>query len=94
MIFSGINSTFASFKNSQVEKISNIKISNMNKALSAVNSNITEFSDSQISENHSTSPGGAISMLNSRLSISNSTFMTNSASEGGAIMFECTSLQN
>ncbi|CAI2365361.1 unnamed protein product [Moneuplotes crassus] len=86
-----INSTFCYFKDSEILAITNIMISNLSQVFKFINSQVMKLANAEFSENFSNSPGGVISMINSKLKIVNTTFTNNSATEGGAIMFECTS---
>ncbi|CAI2367043.1 unnamed protein product [Moneuplotes crassus] len=88
---SNTTSTFAFFKNSEITKITGLKMTSLNQTLTFVNSNVKELSHSEFKDNFSNSSGGAISMTNSKLAIESTNFTRNSATEGGAIIFECTS---
>ncbi|CAI2365727.1 unnamed protein product [Moneuplotes crassus] len=88
---SNMTSTFAFFKKSEITKITGLKMTSLNQTLTFVNSNVKELSHSLFKDNFSNSSGGAISMTNSKLAIESTNFTRNSATEGGAIIFECTS---
>ncbi|CAI2364411.1 unnamed protein product [Moneuplotes crassus] len=85
-----LNLTFVSAIDSQIDVITDIRISNLSQCFIFTKTNISLLSDSEFVDNYSKGPGGAILMTDSKLKIKNTTFHNNSADEGGAIMFGCT----
>jgi hypothetical protein len=75
--------------------IQGMKISNSRKVLIAKDSNIEVLKDSEFSGNgHSDNKGGVFELFNTLANLTNTTFVNNTASVGGAIHFDCSSVSN
>ena len=89
---SDVPQTVLEISNSIVEYIRSSQIHRSIKAINILNSNINMISGSFIDNGDSSqSKGGAIYIQNSVVSIQNSTFINNTANNGGAIDITCSS---
>ena len=91
---SQVNNWFMQVQNSNVTTIDAFTIDKVAQPLIVKSSTIGVISNSNFTNNGNTTQrvGGAISIIDSKVSISNTAFINNSAVNGGAIALECTSL--
>lgn len=84
-----------SFENSNITHIKNISITNSTQVFIFSHSKILKISNSTFIDNSLPSPlkGGAVKIQNSQVTLDTCTFTRNSAYAGGAITFECTTMQ-
>ena len=81
--------------NSNADYVRGIQIHHCMKAISVLNSNINVISGNFTNNGDSSQRhGGAIYIQNSIASIQNSTFMNNTANDGGAVDLTCSSVVN
>ena len=96
--FSGsqTKSWFIQTKNSNVTKIDSFSVDKVLKPFIFISSSVGIISNSNFTNNGNESlrAGGVISMIDSKVVISKSQFLRNSAISGGAISFEWTNLLN
>lgn len=92
--FDGLRQGLIRFKDSVVESIHNVNISNGVQVFSFIRSEIKNISNSNFRNNTSPEKGGVVSISDSKVNINNSTFTSNSAKIGGSLSFECISLDN
>ena len=92
--FENLMQPAAYFLKDTISNIVGLTINNCSRGLISESTSIGILSNSTISNSGSNNVnyGGAMYILNSNVTISNSNFMTNSASEGGAINFDCSEL--
>ena len=93
---SGVLATIFAIKSSNITSIDGCSITQCSLALLSDNSIISSITNSRFDSNGNTSQtqGGAIRMVNSQISIQNTTFVNNTAINGGAISFECSDMLN
>lgn len=93
--WTGFEHSLMKIYRSQCTLIDNLMFTNNTQSLEVVESTVGNLTNSQFNYNGQSSrySGGAILLQNSEISIHNTTFMNNTANMGGAISFECTSLQ-
>ena len=91
-----VNDTILHIKNSKITEIEDLSFINWYQAFLFENSVVSKFKESLITGNGGSNSlhGGAIRSINSNLTISNWTFISNTAQSGGAISFEWNSLLN
>jgi predicted outer membrane repeat protein len=91
--FSNLNQTLMILRRSHLREIKKISIISSISPLIVENSRIQALSDSTFAHNGNANVfrGGALYLLNSDVSISNSSFVNNTAESGGAVYFDCTS---
>ena len=85
---------FMELHNSNATKIHNLQVSNGTEVLKVVSSNVQTISNCLLASNSKNTSGGAISIDDSEVKIFDSTFRQNSAINGGAIYFHCSSTSN
>ncbi|CAI2361155.1 unnamed protein product [Moneuplotes crassus] len=85
-----LTETFMNFKQSNVTRIHHLQITEGIQAFKFVLTNVQAISESVFSKNTGTGSGGTFSMENSKVRIYDSTFVNNTAVNGGAIEFHCT----
>ena len=85
-----------SISKSSVTSFDNLMIENCTQAMHISDTSISSISSSTFlnNGNNQSQSGGAIYMSNSIASIHDSMFMNNTAIDGGAIQFSCTSTNN
>ncbi|CAI2363468.1 unnamed protein product [Moneuplotes crassus] len=93
---SGYQYKLAQFSSSNISLIHNLEISDGKQSLEFVESDLRKMSNCTFSNNAETNVtrGGAIKIIDSKITIEETTFRNNSAYSGGAIAFECTSMSN
>mmetsp|Transcript_23410 Transcript_23410/g.26827 ORF Transcript_23410/g.26827 Transcript_23410/m.26827 type:complete len:112 (-) Transcript_23410:369-704(-) len=88
------NNTVFYLKHSNVTRIRSLNVRNCSQVFLAKESTVDLLSNSVFTSNGRTAVrfGGVIRMLDSKLTIYNSTFSKSTAQSGAAISFECTGL--
>ncbi|CAI2378198.1 unnamed protein product [Moneuplotes crassus] len=76
---------------SNITSVTNMKLKNCTEGLYIESSTVESINNSTLESNGGTSKvnGGGIHIVNSDVTLSNNTFMNNTASDGGAISFTC-----
>ncbi|CAI2378011.1 unnamed protein product [Moneuplotes crassus] len=86
---SGLDKRFIEFRGSNIIRISGLNIFDGIQVLRFTNCNVQIISNSEFSGNMREGSGGVISMFDSRVHIFNTTFINNTAVEGGVVYFYC-----
>ena len=91
IVFMNLKQTPGYFINDKISQVIELKVSNCSRGLIIENSEFSLLSKSSFSNSGSTNitNGGAVYIHNSNITISESSFTTNLAIEGGAISFDC-----
>ena len=92
----GVSNTVLSIQNWNETSLQQISISGSTLAIIVKNSNTTVINNSQFNSNGNTAQrqGGAIRVIDSIISISNTNFINNTAIQGGAISNECLNIND
>ena len=96
IIVQNIPELILSISKSSVASFDNLMIENCTQAMHISDTSINNITNSTFlnNGNNQSQSGGAIYMSNSIASIHDSMFMSNTAIDGGAIQFSCTSTNN